>query len=517
MSHRVQDDPASHHHHEHDEDAAVLASLGYKSEFRREMSLWANFALGFTYLSPVVGIYSLFAVALISGGPPMIWWLVIVGLGQLLVALVFGEIVSQYPVAGGVYPWARRLWGRKWAWMTGWVYLVALLTTIASVTYGSGPYLAQLLGFTPGTSSTITCALIMLSLALFINLMGTRWLAMAAIIGFSAELLGALAVGTWLLITERHQNLAVLFDTEGVVGHKGGYLSAFFAAALIGIYQYYGFEACGDVAEEVPNPTRQIPKAMRMTIYVGGAAAIFVCFSLLLAVQDYAAVIDGSDPDPVTTILHNAFGVGGTKVVLAIVMLSFLSCALSLMAAASRLMYSYARDDMILGSSLFRKFLPHKHVPPYAMIVAAIVPAIIILGSVFSEKALTSIISFATLGIYLGFHMVTFAALRARLKGWRPSGPFNLGRWGMLVNVAALAYGVLAMINMAWPRTPGVPWYDNWLVALSAAVGLGIGAVYMVAARPYERSDAIAGDAVEGASRPPSEPTEPTEPAAPAR
>jgi amino acid transporter len=494
-----------HHHHEHDADAAALASLGYHSEFRREMSPWANFALGFTYLSPVVGIYTLFAVALVAGGPPMIWWLVIVGLGQLLVALVFGEVVSQFPVAGGVYPWARRLWGRKWAWMTGWVYLVALLTTIAGVVYGSGPFLAQLLGFTPGTRSTVTCALILLALALAINLMGTKWLAMAAIIGFSAELLGALAVGTWLLVTERHQNLSALFDTQGVVDSSGSYLGAFLVAALIGIYQYYGFEACGDVAEEVPDPTRQIPKAMRMTIYVGGAAAIFVCLSLLLAVQDYAAVIDGTDADPVTTILNDAFGEGGTKVVLVVVMVSFLSCALSLMAAASRLMYAYARDDMILGSRLFRHFLPHRHVPPYAMLVGALVPAVIVLGSVFSTKALTSIISFATLGIYLGFHMVTFAALRARLKGWVPSGPFSLGRWGLLVNVAALTYGVLAMVNMAWPRTPDAPWYDNWLVALSAAVGVGVGVVYMVLARPYEHSEAISGDAVHGTFGQPAE------------
>ena len=152
--------------------------------------------------------------------------------------------------------------------MTGWVYLIALLTTIAGVVYGSGPFLAQLLGFTPGTWSTVTCALILLALALAINLMGTKWLAMAAMIGFSAELLGAIAVGTWLLVTERHQNLSALFDTQGVVDSNGSYLGAFLVAALIGIYQYYGFEACGDVAEEVPDPTRQIPKAMRMTIYV---------------------------------------------------------------------------------------------------------------------------------------------------------------------------------------------------------------------------------------------------------
>ena len=84
-------------------DAEQLAALGYDTTFNREMTLWENFSLGFTYLSPVVGIYSLFALALAAGGPPMIFWLVIVGLGQLLVALVFSEVVSQYPIAGGVY------------------------------------------------------------------------------------------------------------------------------------------------------------------------------------------------------------------------------------------------------------------------------------------------------------------------------------------------------------------------------------------------------------------------------
>ena len=43
------------------------------------MSLWANFSLGFTYLSPVVGIYTVFAFAIAAAGPPMIWSLVIAG------------------------------------------------------------------------------------------------------------------------------------------------------------------------------------------------------------------------------------------------------------------------------------------------------------------------------------------------------------------------------------------------------------------------------------------------------
>ena len=288
----------------------LLAALGYKSEFSRDMSPWANFSLGFTYLSPVVGVYTLFAFALAQGGPPMIWSLLIVGLGQLLVALVFSEIVAQFPVAGGVYPWARRLWGRKWAWMTGWIYLVAILMTITSVSYGAGPFLAQVLGFDVSVNSAILCALVILVLATIINFLGTKVLATAAMIGFAAELIGALIVGGWLLLTQRHHNLSVLFDSFGAQG-SDSYFYAFAAAGLIGIFQYYGFEACGDVAEEVKNPGVLIPKAMRRTIYIGGAAATFVCLALILAVADIPAVISGKDVTPVDTLLNEAFGVVG--------------------------------------------------------------------------------------------------------------------------------------------------------------------------------------------------------------
>jgi amino acid transporter len=482
------------------EDDAHLASLGYTSDFKRDMNLWGNFSLGFTYLSPVVGIYSLFAFALATGGPPMIWAVVIAGVGQLLVVLVFGEVVAQFPVSGGVYPWARRLWGRKWAWLTGWVYMIALIVTIASVTYGAGPFVAMLLGIEPSANVTIISALVLIGIVTLVNLGGTKLLAKIAFFGFAAELCGAVLVGGWLLLTERHHNLGVLFDSFGTES-SGSYLPAFFAAALIGLYLYYGFEACGDVAEEVRNPGIQIPRAMRMTIYIGGAASLLITLALILAVPDFGAVISGKDADPVSTVFRDAFGSFGFRVVMFIVLISFFSCALSLQAAASRLVYSYARDDMMPMSRLFKHVMPSRHVPPYALILAATVPAVIIIGSKVSADALTKIISFAALGIYIAFMMVVLAALRARLKGWQPSGKFTLGRWGLAVNIAAIIYQVAAAINMAWPRTPDVPWYDNWIVLLSAAIVLAVGLVYMVIARPYDRRMDIAhGDAT---ARPP--------------
>jgi amino acid transporter len=480
-----------------DEDAQHLASLGYsyESQFKREMSFWGNVSLGFTYLSPVVAIYSLFAASLSVAGPPMFWSLVIVGIGQLLVATVFGEVVAAYPVAGGVYPWSRRLWGRKWGWMNGWVYLVALLTTIASVAYGAGPFLSALLGMESNVDSIIIAGVAVIALATVLNLGGTKVLNAVAMIGLLAELGGALAVGSWLLVTARHHDLSVLFQSFGA-GDGSNYFVAFAAAGLIGIFQYYGFEACGDVAEEVPNPGRTIPKAMRMTIYIGGFAAMFVCLSLLLAVPDFGAVISGTNTDPVGNVLLSAFGPIGFKVVLGVVMVSFLSCVLSLQAATSRLAYSMARDGILPGSKLLSVFSESRHVPPYALVLAGVVPALIVIGSKVSSDALTVIISFAAMGMYMGFQMVVLASLRARLLGWRPNGAFQLGAWGIPVNIAALVWGVLGMVNMAWPRTPEDGWFANYVVLISAVTVVLVGLVYMAWKKPHLKGDAPAADAI---------------------
>jgi amino acid transporter len=109
---------------------------------------------------------------------------------------------------------------------------------------------------------------------------------------------------------------------------------------------------------------------------------------------------------------------------------------------------------------------------------------------------LTKIISFATVGIYLGFQLVVLAALLARMRGWRPQGAFSLGEWGLPVNIVALAYGVGAIVNLMWPRTPGTPWYDNYIVPVSALIVAAVGVAYMLVLRPHDKGDAPAGDAV---------------------
>lgn len=476
-----------------EQDTAQLAALGYTATFERSMSLWENFSLGFTYLSPVVGVYSVFALAIMAGGPPMLWTYLLVGAGQLMVCLVFGEVVSQYPISGGLYPWARRLVGPRWAWMAGWVYMWALWTSIAAVSMGGAPFVSQLLGFELSPTTNVVIAISAVMLTTVLNLAGTRLLARVAMFGFICEIVGAICVGIYLLVFARQQNFSILFNTYDF-GHGLGYVPALLAASVGATFCYYGFEACGDVAEETPNPSRAIPRAMIMTIYIGGASAMLVCLALLLAIPDLHAAISGQDADPVSTVLKTALGDLGFRVVIAIVLVSFFSCLLSLQAAASRLLYSYARDGMIVGSGMLKQISERTKVPANALFLAGLIPCLIIYMGLHMEQAAKTIIVFGSMGIYVSFQMIVFGALYARKNGWVPSGAFKLGKWAMPVNIIAAIFGLGAIINLAWPRSPTDPWYLNYGMVLTLAIVIGTGLIYMLIARPLAVSEAANGN-----------------------
>src|SRR5205807_833614 len=53
--------------------------------------------------------------------------------------------------------------------------------------------------------------------------------------------------------------------------------------------------------------------------------------------------------------------------------------------------------------------------------------------------------------IYTSYFLNNIASLGARLRGWpRTKAPFSLGSWGMLINILALIYGGVMIINFLW-------------------------------------------------------------------
>ncbi|ATY85793.1 hypothetical protein CVV65_13355 [Kyrpidia spormannii] len=161
-----------------DEDAKDLEQLGYRQELSRNLSLFSNFAIAFSFISATTGIFSLFGYGLTTGGPAFIWSWPIVFTGQLLVALAMAEVASHYPIAGSIYQWGKHLVGEGYGWIAGWIYLVALLATVAAVDFGGAPYVAQLLGL-PASSHGVLVAVTagMVILQTIINILGVRLIA----------------------------------------------------------------------------------------------------------------------------------------------------------------------------------------------------------------------------------------------------------------------------------------------------------------------------------------------------
>ncbi|OQS13389.1 amino acid permease [Nocardia donostiensis] len=489
-------------------DDAHLRVLGYEEQFDRKINLWSNFALGFLYLSPLVGVIALFAQGLSTGGPPSIWWIAIVAAGQLLVALVFGEIVSQFPISGGLYQWARRLWNGRYAWGLTWIYIAGVIIGITTTAMFSADFVAALIfgsASDPGASSTpgerLIIALVVVAIALALNATGSKTLATIAKIGLAAELAGVIAVGLFLLLFRRQNSVSVLFDTMGT-GHGSGYPTAFLAASLTGLLLFYGFEACGEVAEETPNPGRTIPRSMALTVVVGGASAFLAYAGYILAAPNLPEIVTGKATNPVPEILQNSLGTVGTKAFLVVALTSFLACVMGQQAAASRLIFSFARDGMFPGSTLFSRVTRWAKVPLTSLLAVNVIPIGLFVFLYFVPDALFRVAAFQMLAGYVAFQMVVLASIRARARGWIPAGRWSLGRWGWPVSVAALTYGIFSIVLLAKPAADTqLAFYDRWVALIGFLIVAAVGVCYMWFAKPYRHSAAPEGDAIEIANR----------------
>ena len=119
-------------------------------KLHRSLSGWNSFMLGFAMVSPVVGLYAIIGVQTVVTGGGWFTALAISLVMQLLVATVYAELSSQFPIAGGAYKWARQLGGATTGTYAGAIYVsstIALLTTNA---YTGGIWLAIFFGSTGG-------------------------------------------------------------------------------------------------------------------------------------------------------------------------------------------------------------------------------------------------------------------------------------------------------------------------------------------------------------------------------
>src|SRR3954452_16485864 len=118
------------------EDSDDLERFGYRHELDRRLGGLSTFAASFALISIIVGLFTVYGIGYAFAGPPVAWTVLVVLLGQGLIALVFAELAANYPISGSIYQWAKRLSKRPWGWMTGWTYVAAWLVVLPSIAVG---------------------------------------------------------------------------------------------------------------------------------------------------------------------------------------------------------------------------------------------------------------------------------------------------------------------------------------------------------------------------------------------
>jgi urea carboxylase system permease len=470
-------------------------SASRKNLAGRAMGPFSSFAASFSGLSVLTGLFQVWFLGYAFGGPAFVWFWPIVFAGQFTVALVFAEMAARFPFAGAAYQWARHLGGRTWGWVTGWIYLLAQLVTLPAAVVAMQLTLPQLWpGFTiteDFAKNSVILGLGTLAIVTAVNIAGVRLMALVNNIGVAVEIGGALLLIVLLAMHVHHPG--IVFETNGTGdGRTWGYLGAFLVSGFMALYNMYAFDAAASMSEETTDPARTAPRAVLRSLLAAGTIGMLILFLSAMAIPDGTAAELGTVglPYVVTTVLGDGLGL----LMIVAVTIAIFVCSLAIQAWTARTALAMGRERDLPAGKWLGSTTQHG-VPVHATLAVAGVALVILAVNFNNPKAFNVVVALGIVFIYLAYLSVTVIGLRRRLQGWpydQPTeGLFTMPRKvGIAVNVVAIAYGAIMLVNLVWPRAEfyGDAWYQQYAVVIFVPLAIAAGLVYYVVAIARTRS-----------------------------
>jgi amino acid efflux transporter len=238
------------------------------------------------------GVLLLPALAAEAAGPAsVIAWVALLALSVPL-ATTFAALGVRQPEAGGTAAYVRTAFGRRAGAVTGWWFLTGVVLGAPAVALIGGFYVADLLG--AGRVGAVAAAAGMMATVMAANAAGLRTTARLQLA--LAGLLAALVlVAIVTALPESHAEHWTPFAPHG--------WAAVGTAASLLMLSFIGWEAVSHLAGELPDPARQLPRA------IFAALAVVVVLYLGLAVAT-VGVLGTSAPSDVPLADLMAAGLG---------------------------------------------------------------------------------------------------------------------------------------------------------------------------------------------------------------
>jgi APA family basic amino acid/polyamine antiporter len=409
------------------------------AQLRRSLGFWA---LVFYGVGDILGagIYAL--VGKVAGVAGSASWaafgvaLVVAG----LTALTYAELGGRFPRSAGESFFAEQAFGRPvLSLLVGWMVLSSGVLSLATVSVAFGGYMT---GLVPGLPPSATVAGILLLLAA-INFRGMRESSTTNIIATMVELTGLLiVVVAGAIFLGRSPDASVLETIEA--GHSVGWREIASGAAL-GFFAFIGFEDMVNVAEEVKDPERNMPRAILIALCVTGVIYLLV---VLVATSVVAPGELANSDAPLLSVVQRATDVVPDRLFTLIALFAVANTGLLNFIMASRLIYGMSRQGLLptaLGTVHPKRRTPHLAV----LTVLAVALALALSGTLTYLAGTTSLL------LLLVFFTVNVSLFVIKRRKRGTSRTFCAPRWVPLAG-ALSCLGLMPFVPRSSLLTAGI-------------------------------------------------------------
>jgi amino acid transporter len=490
--------------HEYSADEEILAALGYKSEFKREFSLFTTFCISFA----VLGLLPSFASTLYygmgyAGTAGMVWGWLVAMVGIQCVACSMAELCSSMPTSGGLYYAAAVLappgWGPFAAWITGWSNWIGQVTAAPSVNYGVAAMILASASITnpnyvPTNYQTFLLTVFLMIVHAFMSSLPTQLLARINSVGSTFNFIALVIV--IILIpagTDREsRGLAKFTPSSEVWGtiYEGTSFPAGVSVLMsfIGvIWTMSGYDSAFHLSEECSNANIASPRAIVLTSATGGLLGWFLQLIVAYTVVDIDQVLESELGQPFAAYLLQCMPPKIALAILALTIIAGFAMGQGCMIAASRVTFAYARDDCFPYSNIW-KVVNSKTKTPVNAVWFNCVIGIIMLFLIFGgELAVGALFSIGAIAAFVAFTTPVF--IRVFFVGNRfRAGPWNLGKFSIPIGVVATGFVALMVPVLCLPSVTGselTPDLMNWTCVVYGVPMLAITIWWFVSAHKW--------------------------------
>ena len=278
------------------------------------------------------GIFFLPALGARYAGPAsLISWGVLL-IFCLYMSMIFAELTSMFPTAGGVYEFCKNAFNGFWAFMIGWVTFITSNVTIAMLVVGAIQYLM------PEGNILIRSA-IAISFVIIFHIIAYRGMQTSATMLIAFAVITLISIGAIII--------------PGLPQVDAGNFSPFFAfpvssiflAAMLMIETFFGWETATFLAGETKDGERAVPKALIISTLLTGILSILVAF-VAMGVVPWPQL--GTASAPLKMIGGILLGDGFTPYITLLVYLAMIGSVAGWIVAAPRLLLSMAQDKLFI-------------------------------------------------------------------------------------------------------------------------------------------------------------------------